>query len=446
MSAAGVGSQLARQSGSALVMAIFFTALLGSLGIALLFLGVNNLKLSRVQLDVKKSFFLAEAGVEQGRRALQDAIGATGELDDQLLAAAGPDGVLDFDAATLVAVTDSAGNFTGLGGYDDDVPLQADAPLGEGFFATFLTNDPIDGRASLADSNSRVMVTGVGIGPNHSFRLVEAILEPEILLPQLPPAAVVLLGQQPTFVGGASNAEKYYGQDCKVLGGGVPGLNVGIVGAVSDAAELLIEAGMTGPANKYTSGGHSGIATGVNLLDPTEPLLAAGPGTMDPAWNDCAFLQELLEKLADHATHYCAGNACSIPSPTNDDDIVFINGDVQVGPGGIGSGILVVTGELKVLGNTSWKGMMLVIGEGALKRQGGGNGYISGATIVADIAGLNGVYGDGDDCQPDNVADTDPFGNSKYTVVGGGNSDIDFCSRFQFNGPRGYRVVDFRQR
>ncbi len=432
----------AGQAGSALVMALLFTALLGSLGIALLSISISNLKLGRMQLDVKQAFFLAESAVEHGRRTLGD---SGGDFGPRLAEAAGADGVLDFAPTALIALYDDDGTFTGLTGYGDDVPLRAHSPLGEGFFAAFLSNDPIDGRSSLTDSNSRVLVTGVGVGPNHSFRVVEAVVESVVFLPPIPPAAVTLLGEDPSFFGGQANAERYHGEDCYFLGGGHPGLAVGIVGATTDAAEALAEQGMTGPPHKFRSGPFSGAATAVNLLDATEPLVAgAGMGTMDPAWNDCAFLQDLLDKLRDYATYFCDTDNCSLPEALTGGDVVFIDADVQVGPGAIGSGVLVVTGELTILGSSSWSGVVLAIGEGRLRRVGGGNGVISGATIVADIAGPNGSYGDADDCQPA-AAGGDPFGNSSYQTVGGGNSDIDFCSRFLFTGPRADRTVSFRQ-
>lgn len=131
------------------------------------------------------------------------------------------------------------------------------------------------------------------------------------------------------------------------------------------------------------------------------------------------------------------------------DDIIFVDGDAQVGPGYVGTGTLVVTGKLSVLGNSSWMGITLAIGEGVVIRKGAGNGVLSGSTIVGDIAGPNEIYGDADDCEPvpdgGGGPDTDPFGNSHYEVLGGGNGDIDYCSRFTPTDPRAYSLVDFRQ-
>jgi hypothetical protein len=146
-----------------------------------------------------------------------------------------------------------------------------------------------------------------------------------------------------------------------------------------------------------------------------------------------------------------------MPDSTTADDIVFIDGDIDVGTGYNGAGILAVTGEVVIRGNSNWVGTVLAIGEGKVRRLGGGNGVISGATVVADIAGPDEIYGTGDDCDPvqdgsvdddsddDATIDTDPFGNSSYNVTGGGNSDIDYCSRFIPTDPHTYVVVDFRQ-
>ena len=164
------------------------------------------------------------------------------------------------------------------------------------------------------------------------------------------------------------------------------------------------------------------------------------------------FLQDLVDTLRKHATYYCGMGGCALPDPTMIDDIIFADGDLTIGPGYIGSGLLVVTGELTISGSSTWTGVVLAIGEGSVARTGGGGGIISGTTLVADIAGPNEAYGDADDCSPvpdgdpDDATETDPFGNSSYSVTGGGNSDIDFCTRFlAATEPRTYQVVEFRQ-
>jgi hypothetical protein len=442
------------QNGAALVMAVLFIAFLASAGIGLLFLSETSLKINRTSHNIKKSFYLAESGIEDGRRELFDINAGLDDFSERIEDAAGDDDAISFDAYALTAVYDNDGSFTGLTGYGDDVPLHDTSFLGQGFYAAFLTNDPQDGRTNLSDTNARAMVTGVGVGPNNSFKIVEAIVEPDLNLPPMPPAAVTLLGEEPYFFGGSSGAEQYRGNDCHFLGGGIPTLDVAVVGTTSEEAAEIVEDGMVGPPPKYRSGPYQGGETSVDLTDPDDPLVAdAGLGTMDPIWNDCGFLQELVDTLRTHATYYCTTGGCILPDPTTIDDIIFVDGDVTAGPGYIGSGLLVVTGELTITGSSTFTGVVLAIGEGSVNRSGGGGGVISGTTLIADIAGPDEIFGNADDCSPvldedddSSDPDTDPFGNSSYDVTGGGNSDIDFCTRFlAATEPRTYRVVEFRQ-
>ena len=148
------------QEGAALIMAVFVMAILASLGIAMVFMGEINLKLNKVSLNTKKAFYLAESGIERGRWELFDASGGSEDFGPWLEAAAGDDGSINFDPDTLRAEYETNGEFRGFTGYGDDVPLLDVLPLGPGLYAAFLTNDPLDGRTNLTDSNSRVMITG----------------------------------------------------------------------------------------------------------------------------------------------------------------------------------------------------------------------------------------------------------------------------------------------
>ena len=58
------------ERGSALVMAIFVLALLTSMGTALLFMSQHELRMGRAGLHAKQAFYLAEAGIEDGRVTL----------------------------------------------------------------------------------------------------------------------------------------------------------------------------------------------------------------------------------------------------------------------------------------------------------------------------------------------------------------------------------------
>ncbi|HMJ26539.1 MAG TPA: hypothetical protein VK475_11945 [Pyrinomonadaceae bacterium] len=81
-----------------------------------------------------------------------------------------------------------------------------------------------------------------------------------------------------------------------------------------------------------------------------------------------------------------AGTATYLPSggSGNPTGFTFCNGDYTMGSGS-GSGLLIVTGELTTNGSTDFNGLIYVIGEGAVNRDGGGGGAFYGATFVAKV-------------------------------------------------------------
>ncbi|HKE57761.1 MAG TPA: hypothetical protein VKB46_13700, partial [Pyrinomonadaceae bacterium] len=58
----------------------------------------------------------------------------------------------------------------------------------------------------------------------------------------------------------------------------------------------------------------------------------------------------------------------------------FVDGDCTLNDG---SGLLIVTGKLTSNGNNGFRGIILVLGEGVMERDGGGNGDTWGAIVVA---------------------------------------------------------------
>jgi len=132
----------------------------------------------------------------------------------------------------------------------------------------------------------------------------------------------------------------------------------------------------------------------------------------------------------------------SLRSNPSANRIIFADGDFAVGPGSE-AGVLAVTGELTMSGNTKWAGLILIVGEGVYRLNGGGAGTISGGTIVADIAGPDNVYGTADDCTgPDNG-----FDSAVFDERGGGNSGNVYCRQdiVDVNPARPYDVVEFLQ-
>ncbi len=433
------------QQGSVLVMAVFVTFLLSAMGMALLFLSTNELKMNRANLNVKKAFYLAESGLDDGRSTLYNFNGSDTFIND-LIEAAGDDGIVNLDPDALAVTYDPDGNITGFTGYGDDKPLIVPTQFGEGYYAAFLTNDPVDGIGTIdADDNERVMITAVGAGPDKSMEIVHGIIKMQRIFPSYPPATITMLGPNPNFLGAQSTPKVYDGEDC---GGNVPpgilNLWVPVVGVIGSAAEASVEGQITENPN-YTSGDWSDEETFSDLLDPSDEAVFTGTGVIDPAWLNCVELKEMVEMVRMIADVECFDDSCVLPAPSLS-RVVFVNGDWDIKASDPdGEGMLLVTGELRMHGTAEWSGLVYTIGRGLFTRYGSGNGSISGASMIADIAGPDNIYGTDDDC---NNGQPDGFNSVTYDERGGGNSDTTYC-RSDFAGldlVRPYTIEQFRQR
>jgi hypothetical protein len=95
----------------------------------------------------------------------------------------------------------------------------------------------------------------------------------------------------------------------------------------------------------------------------------------------------------------------ALDSPT----FTFVDGDCTLANG---AGFLVVTGTLTMRGNTSFRGVILVLGTGVVVRNGGGNGNILGGITIARFDRTTGG-----------------FLSPTFTTNGGGNSTIQYDSQ-----------------
>jgi hypothetical protein len=435
-----------------MVMAIFVLVILTGMAVALLFLSQNEVKMSTASLRTKQVFYTAEAAVEDGRMTLFATNGGD-SFNDDLLAAAGANGNIDFNPASVQPVYDADGNPSGFTGYGDDVPLTAATGLGDHLYAAFLTNDPDEsspGVLNLADTNDRVMITGVGAGPGNSFEVVQAIIELDLLFPALPPSTITFVGPRPFLDGGMSKAKEYVGDDCK--GAGIPGLYVPAIGvtdpssvdpcAVGAPDPSSVLCGIYAPTTYYT-GPYTGRDT---AADVTDPGVYGGAGPIHPSYLDCWFLHDLVDRVREAADVICPeGQAsdCALP-PSDPSRVIFVDGDFFIGAWDDGEGMVFATGELWFHGDSAWVGTAWAVGEGVMWRYGGGTETIMGSVFVADIAGPDDTYGTADDC----TGGVNGFGEGVYNAQGGGSGDIVYCSNVILDSmpPAPYSVVDFLQR
>jgi hypothetical protein len=115
--------------------------------------------------------------------------------------------------------------------------------------------------------------------------------------------------------------------------------------------------------------------------------------------------------------------------------IVVVNGDCDFGPG-TGYGTLVVRGNMTFNGNFTWHGLILIIGQGVMNWNGGAQGEINGAMLIAASRGLPRTV----------VAPVGPLLGARGPIVsdfnGGGGNGIHYNSQALRDA---YRGMPFRR-
>ena len=241
------------QTGSALVLAMFVLIIIGTIAISLLFLSQNEVKSSQAAGNAQMAFYVSEGGLEDGRATIFNINRVSPdprELTEELQDLSGGDNVLDVDPDALEPVYDGDGNLTGFTGYGNDVPLRAMTQLGDGWYATFVNNDPAEGVTTVVDDNNLLLLTSIAVRADRTTEKVRALVE-RIDTFAVPPSTITILGPDAVFDGGNSAAKEYWGNDygphC------LPGVSgeVPIVGVIGGDSEISDELGIVGRKGDY---------------------------------------------------------------------------------------------------------------------------------------------------------------------------------------------------
>ena len=134
------------------------------------------------------------------------------------------------------------------------------------------------------------------------------------------------------------------------------------------------------------------------------------PAFLDTANNARAYLNALQAKAESIGRYFKpgAGSSITINDSLSAPRFTFVDGDATLQDG---SGFLVVTGTLTMRGNTNFRGAILVLGDGVLIRDGGGNGDIYGGITIAKFGRTSG-----------------DFMSPTFLTSGGGNSNVQYDS------------------
>ena len=367
--------------GMALLIVTFVVTMLLTMTGASLFFARLDLKKTSHHRTGSLAFYIADAGISHAFQKLADG-----------------DGINDFGT-----VSSTAGPTT----------LLSNTGFGSGSYTVVAELVPGSSPKRVKVKSTGCVPAATGAGSCLSGN-AQVVLESQFKQISVPlPGSITLIGDSADFTGGQSNAKLLSGDEASGCGL-TPSKPVVAVtdGASKASVQMAINNSKPGTYVTAYAGGKTDdiVASGeVNNIKNTY-------GFDYTNVNDLKLLVAIIEKKADYVVQ-SGGTPPSLGS-VGDEKLVVADGDLTLGPGS-GAGILVVKGNLTLHGNVSYRGVILVIGTGVMTRFGGGNGAITGGTLVAKVVGPDGIYGTADDALgPGPMFDTS----------GGGNSDYRYCS------------------
>jgi hypothetical protein len=246
----------------------------------------------------------------------------------------------------------------------------------------------------------RLILKAYGFGPQGSEKRLEMMINKENLEFESP-AGTMIKGADDcspmTLDTGSSGAKWYSGIDHSGVEPQRPSF------AVSACDEATATAGI----KKHDTVVDPEIGF---LMDDAEGANnVEQPSFLDSAAKARAYLNSLQSKAQAIGRYFDPGTgATTISDSVNAPQFTFVDGEATLTSG---SGMLVVTGKLTMRGNTDFKGVILILGDGELERNGGGNGEILGGITIAKFGRTSGG-----------------FLAPSFTTNGGGNSNIQYDS------------------
>lgn len=277
-------------------------------------------------------------------------------------------------------------------------------PAGANYSYSITVMDPLDWDGSKRKNDpsyrtTRIRVQSTGYGPTGAVKMMEMIVQ-KTPFDFEPDAMLVMRGADSgaamTFDIGNSAAKFYTGHDNAAIAGNLP--TFGVTSAADKVvADNAITKGATVQAEK----------THIVPLDELPSWLR----TADKAREFLSDMQLTARSLGRYFTSF-SGMAGTEANPR----LTFVNGNATLDGG---AGILIVTGNLIMNGNPTFKGIILVLGEGTINRDGGGNGNVWGSIYVAKFArswpaSENGL--------------PHPFLSPAFHTSGGGTADLKYDS------------------
>ena len=427
------------ERGAALVTALLISLLMLAAGGALIYTTGMSATNAIDATAEAQAYYAAEAGLHSAVTVLRGNVQALPELN----LAAGTKIRNDLRVANQLStsnLTDDEATEARLSGWlpYDGTSTSARVPLDDngqtGFQVTL--SDPNDANRATLTANASyapktLVITSTGYGPKGAVKRMQLLYSRQAFDFD-PKSTVLMAGNVSHFDVGSSRAKGYSGKD------------------EADAAAPAL------PAFGFTSAASTAGVTASTFDCAKMSCTKASESTSDPATSTIlptdlpAFLQTpqaasaLLDLLQAEAVgegrYFATKDDAKLGvdiGTANDPKFTFVDGDLSVS--GSGAGLLVVTGDVTFKGGFDFDGLILILGSyenadgdlvgGSLLRNGGGDGTIAGAVIVAKF--------DRDDPKA--------FLDTSFDTNGGGNSDVVYDSKKVSNalGVMGGRLLGF---
>jgi hypothetical protein len=381
------------QRGSALITVLFISTLLLATGGALVMITSTATRTAIDSTAEMQAYYCAEAGLQATLNVLR------GNIPPNASMPAGSQ--ISFRNAVTLSTSNLPGDTTGtprLSGWlnysytpsgaanPERVALTSGyAPLTGLAYSVDISEIPGDVRDASGEP-IRLLLRVTGYGPKGALKKLDLVVK-RTNFDYVPPAMLMMRGSNDgtpvTFEIGDSNAKDYSGIDHAPTGNQLP-----TFGATNDA-DMNIE------------------ATADDKERVESPKAATLSDSSLPVWLQTA--NDARAFLADQKANAIGQNrpdgSCALSGPDPSpgcsyytsfngtaNGFTFVDGNCVLDGG---AGLLIVTGNLEMNGNPNFNGLILVLGGGTVNRDGGGNGNVYGAMVVAkfDLVGNGGFKG-----------------------------------------------------
>ena len=395
----------AGEQGAALITALLLSLLLLAAGGTLILTSTMTSLTARDSTAEMQAYYAAEAGIARSLEVLRGNVQSN---------PAGTRASFHNVVCTRTLWTTISGNtvnVTADGSSQFRVTSVRDPEKQDSEFATLCAT------ASYKPDRLQIRVTGTGT--RGSLKKMEIIVSRYTL--EYDVNAVVTLpngsGDLMAFALGGSNVTTTSGMDGPGCGGG------------AEIAAFAVSNNDYNAANNVIDGCHadgSNCGGSAPNVTPGNPAILTGsntPSFLQSVTNARQFLygsEGMMNAAINQGRYFNSGTAAinstaGLGASNPDGVLTFVDGDLVLGPGDpTGQGTLIVTGNLTLSGNFNFNGVIMVLGEGHVLRNGGGSGFINGAMFVAKFARTG--------------ADTDVIQAPTFDTNGGGSATIQYCS------------------